>query len=83
MVYTDKIMRMSDNGYNGYKFKVESPKGSMTDQLKSEEGRFKCKFDVEIEHLDWLSIKESEDDQTFFKYRTGLGLFVVLTNRES
>jgi hypothetical protein len=62
MIYTNKIMKMKENGYNGYKFKVDTPKASMSEQLKSEEGLFKVKFEIEIEHLDWLSIKESEDE---------------------
>ena len=55
----------------------------MKDSLAKEEGHFKVKFDVSISHLDWQSLKETENEETFGRYKSGLGLFVALTNKSS
>lgn len=36
-----------------------------------------------IENLDWAIIKKEESEETFMKYSRGLGIFIVLTNKES
>lgn len=36
-----------------------------------------------IEHLDWETIKKEESEETFQKYSRGLGLYIVLTNKET
>ena len=35
---------------------------------------------VNVEHLDWKSIKQEETEDTFANYKKSLGLFVGLTN---
>ena len=38
---------------------------------------------LEINHLDWKSIKEGESAETYQKYKKGLGIYLALTNKES
>ena len=84
--FTNKVLRMSQNGYEGYKIMVKQQNDeavSMKDQLQVQEGEFRVIFEVEIEHLDWKSIKESESAETFEKYKQGLGIFILLMNKAS
>ena len=78
-------MRMGQNGYEGYKFsikqKVDTDKNLK--QVKKEDGDFTITFEVTVDHKDWLSIKQSEPEETFDHYKAGLGLYVCLVHKVS
>jgi len=61
-------MKLKENGYKGYNFNIIAEQD---------------KFKVDIEHLDWLTIKKNEDENQFFKYKTGLGLFIGIQSKSS
>jgi len=75
--FIDKVIKNSQNGYLGYKFavkQVDSPH-SMKDKIMT--------FKVDIECLDWSSIRNEESKEAYEEYKKGLGLFVCFTNLQS
>lgn len=40
-------------------------------------------LEFQIEHLDWETIKKDDDADVFKKYSRVLGIFIVLTNKET
>lgn len=68
--FTDKIMRMGQNGYEGYKLSVEQKVETDKNLKKIEkvDGDYQITFDVTVDHKDWLSIKGGESEETFSRY---------------
>ena len=83
--FVEKVMKMDKNGYKGYKYKVEQKdaSGVAVKQAANEEAKIPVLLEFQIEHLDWETIKKEESEETFTKYSKGLGLYIVLTNKES
>jgi len=83
--FTDKVMKMKKNGYKGYKYTVEQvdASGVSLSQAANEEEKIPVLLQFDIDHLDWESIKTDETEETFLKYSRGLGLYIMLTNKES
>jgi hypothetical protein len=83
--FTDKVLQMGKNGYLGYKLAVKQQveDGKDLRTVKKEEGDFLLKFEVKLEHKDWLSIKQSEAEETFNGYKKTLGLYLCLVNKEN
>ena len=83
--FTDKVMKMKKNGYKGYTYKVEQvdASGVSIAQAANEEEKIPVLLQFDIDHLDWESIKKEESEETFLKYSRGLGLYIMLTNKES
>lgn len=82
---------MKQNGYLGYEFKIaqnmtDEPKLDAVAKAENDKGiddLYEVDFSYEIKHLDWKSIKEGESEEISTKYRKGLGVFIVLTNKAS
>ena len=82
---------MKQNGYLGYEFKIgqdmkDEPTLDAVAKAENDKGIeevYEVIFAYEIKHLDWKSIKENESEETFNKYRKGLGIYIVLTNKAS
>ena len=52
-------------------------------QAANEEAKIPVLLEFEMEHLDWETIKKEESEETFTKYSKGLGVYIVLTNKET
>lgn len=83
--FVDKVMKMGKNGYKGYKYKAEQvdASGVAVKKVANEEDKIPVVLQFEIEHLDWESIKKDESEETFTKYSRVLGIYIVLTNKET
>ena len=83
--FVDKVMKMGENGYQGYKYKVEQvdASGVSVKKAANEEEKIPVVLQFEVENLDWPAIKKEESADVFAKYRGVLGIFIVLTNKEN
>ena len=66
--FTNNVMKMKKNGYNGYKYSLQAtPKNENDKNKKVEdlENPIEILIKIEINHLDWKSIKEGESPETF------------------
>lgn len=91
MTFMNKVVKNDKNGYNGYKFSIkqisEDAVDADTAASVAAEGPIavndeskRVYLQVEIDHLDWKSIKDSESKETFDDYKKSLGLFINLTD---
>lgn len=83
--FVNKVMKMEKNGYQGYKYKVEQvdASGVKVQQAANEDPKIPVVLEFTIEHLDWMEIKKNEDETTFTQYSRVLGVYIVLTNKET
>lgn len=83
--FVHKVMKMDQNGYKGYKYKVQQVDAShvAVKKVANEEDKIPVVLQFEIEHLDWETIKKEETEEVFTKYSRVLNIYIMVTNKES
>ena len=87
--FIDRVLRCSENGYKGYKFvvkQVAAPPEEAADDGGTENAKAvnddsrKVWLEIQLDHLDWKSLREEESAETFTSYKKSLGLFLAISN---
>jgi len=77
VAFADNVIKNSKNGYQGYRVKVNQEEG------EAHKDKHFINLCVDVEALDWNSIRDGESAEQYKNYQSNLGLYVSLTNTEN